>query len=110
MNICARNALELGSAIMRYEGSPRFSFIQTAQRWAISDGLPFLRDPAGRLIAKPSMIDEYLLDFNRDNYHDKKWKDEGIATSISYENYREKQKKEFDEKFLLAQRPLGSRY
>ena len=83
---------------------------KTAQRWAMRDGLPFLRDPAGRPIAKPSMIDEYLLDLNRDNYHEKKWKDEGIATSISYENYREKQKKEFDEKFLLAQRPPRSRY
>jgi len=53
---------------------------------------------------------EYLLDLNRDNYHDKKWKDSGIGTSISYENYREKQKKEFDEKFLLVQRPPRSWY
>ena len=54
------------------------------------------------------MIDEYLVDLNRDNYDDKKWQDEGIASSLSYENYREKQKKAFDERFLLPQRPPRS--
>ena len=54
------------------------------------------------------MIDEYLVDLNRDNYDDKKWQDEGIATSLSYENYREKQKKAFDERFLLAKHPPRS--
>jgi hypothetical protein len=76
---------------------------KTTQRWA-KDGLPFYRDPAGRPISKPSMIDEFLVDLNRDNYDDKKWKDEGIATSLSYENYREKQKKDFTEKLLEAQK------
>jgi hypothetical protein len=76
---------------------------KTAQRWA-KEGLPFYRDPAGRPIAKPSMIDEFLVDLNRDNFDDKKWKDEGIATSLSYENYREKQRKEFNEKLLEAQK------
>jgi hypothetical protein len=34
----------------------------------------------------------------------------GIATSLAYENYGEVQKKEFDEKFLLAQRPPRSMF
>ena len=80
---------------------------KTAQRYA-KDGMPFFCDPGGMPIAKKSMIDEYLVDLNRDNYDDKKWQDEGIATSLSYENYREKQKKAFDERFLLPQRPPRS--
>jgi hypothetical protein len=43
-------------------------------------------------IVKPSMIDE------------------GIDTALSYENYREQQKKDFDEKFLEAQKKTRSRY
>ena len=82
---------------------------KTVQRWS-QVGLPFYRDPAGRPISKPSMIDEYLIDLNRDNFDDKKWKDEGIETALSYEDYREKQRKEFDEKLLAAQRPPRSRF
>jgi len=82
---------------------------KTAQRYA-RDEMPFYRDLGGRPIAKPSMLDEFLVDLNRDNYNDKIWKDEGIATSLSYENYREKQRKEFDERFLLAQKPAKSRF
>jgi hypothetical protein len=92
-------------AIGRYLGRSA----KTAQRWG-RDGMPFYRDPVGRPISKPSMIDEYLLDLNQSNYDDKTWQDEGIATSLSYESYREKQKKEFDQKFLEAQRPPRSRY
>ena len=82
---------------------------KTARRWA-RDGMPFFRDPAGRPISKPSLIDEYLIDLNRDKFDDKKWKDEGIETALSYEDYREKQRKEFDEKLLAAQRPPRSRF
>ena len=82
---------------------------KTARRYA-KDGMPFFRDPAGRPISKPSLIDEYLIDLNRDNYNDKKWKDEGIETALSYEDYREKQRKEFDEKLLAARRPVRSRF
>lgn len=82
---------------------------KTAQRYA-KDGMPFFRDPGGRPIAKPSMIDEYLIDLNRDNYNDKTWKDEGIETALSYEDYREKKQKEFEEKLLAAQRPVRSRF
>jgi hypothetical protein len=83
---------------------------KTAQRWAKKEGLPFFRDPADRPISKPSLIDEFLVDLNRDNYDSKKWKDDGIETALSYENYREKQRKEFDQKYLEAQRPSRSRY
>ena len=82
---------------------------KTAQRWA-KDGMPFFRDCGGRPIAKPSMIDEYLFELNRDNYNDKQWKDEGIETALSYEDYREKLRKEFDERLLAAQRPPRSRF
>ncbi len=82
---------------------------KTAQRWG-KEGMPFYRDPAGRPIAKPSMIDEYLLDLNRDNYNDKTWKDGGIETALSYEDYHEKKQKDFDEKLLAAQRPPRSRF
>ena len=82
---------------------------KTAQRYARA-GMPFFRDLGGRPITKPSMIDDFLVDLNRDNYHYKKWKDEGIDTALAYENYREKQRKEFDEKVILAQKPPRSRY
>jgi hypothetical protein len=72
--------------------------------------MPFFRDPAGRPIAKPSMTDEYILDLNQSKYNDKSWRDEGIDTALGYEDYKEKQRKDFDEKFLLAQRPPRSRF
>jgi len=77
---------------------------KTAQRYARA-GMPFFRDPGGRPIAKPSMIDEYISDLNQCNYDDKTWRDEGIDTALSYEGHKEKARKEFDERFLLAQRP-----
>ena len=82
---------------------------KTAQRYA-RGGMPFFRDPAGRPMAKPSMIDEYILDLNQDNYDDQKWGDKGIKIALAYEGYKEKQRKEFDERFLLAQRPTRSMF
>ena len=82
---------------------------KTAQRYA-RQGMPFFRDPGGRPIAKPCMIDEYLVELNRDNYDAKKWNDEGIDTALSYDDYKEKQRKEFDEKIIEAQRPPRGRY
>jgi hypothetical protein len=46
------------------------------------------------------MIDEYILDLNQSNYDDKTWWDEGIDTALAYENYKEKQQKEMDERLL----------
>lgn len=82
---------------------------KTAQKYA-RDGMPFFRDPAGHPIAKPSMIDEYIVDLNRDNYNDRKWLDDGIGTSLSYEDYKEKLKKDFNERCIEAQRPPRSRF
>jgi hypothetical protein len=35
----------------------------------------------------------------------KVWKDKGIKIALAYEDYDEKQKKDFDERFLQAQKP-----
>jgi len=82
---------------------------KTAQRWAKA-GMPFFRDPAGRPIAKPSQIDDFLVDLNRDNFEDRKWRDEGISTALSHEDYRETQRKEFEQKILEAQRRSRLRF
>lgn len=82
---------------------------KTAQRYA-RDGMPFFRDPGGRPIAKPAMLDEFLVELNQENVDYKKWKDDGIKTALSYENYRERQRKEFDERLIEAQKPPRSRY
>jgi hypothetical protein len=77
---------------------------KTAQRYA-RDGMPIFRDPGGRPIAKPSMIDEYILDLNQSQYDDKIWKDKGIKIALAYEYDKEKARKDFDERLLLAHRP-----
>lgn len=84
---------------------------RTAQRYG-HDGMPFFRDPAGRPIAKPSMIDEYILDLNRGDYHhgEKPWQDEGVSNAISYVEEKEKARKDFDKEFIEAQRPTRGRY
>lgn len=86
---------------------------KTAQRYA-RDGMPFFRDPGGRPIAKPSMIDEYISDLNQSKYEDKSWRDEGIDTALGYEEHKEmekeKERKEFDERLLQAQRPIRGKF
>ena len=82
---------------------------KTARRWA-RDGMPFFRDPGGRPIAKPSMLDEFIVDLNQSNFDDKTWRDTGIRMALLSEEYKEKQRKEFDEKLLAAQRPPRSRF
>ena len=90
-------------SIGKYVGrSPR-----TAHRWA-REGMPFFRDPAGRPIAKRSHLDDYIVGLNQDQYDAKVWKDRGIKTALSYEEYDEKQRKEFEERISAAQRrPRG---
>lgn len=86
---------------------------RTAQRYA-RDGMPFFRDPAGRPIARPSLIDEYIVDLNRENFDSKKWRDEGIDMALGYEEYdkkeKEKDRKDFEERVIHAQRPVRSRF
>ena len=82
---------------------------KTAQRWA-KDGMPFFRDPAGRPMAMKSHLDDYIIELNQCHYDDKKWKDKGIKLALDYEDYKERQRKDFDQKFLEAQKPPRSRY
>lgn len=82
---------------------------KTAQRWAM-EGMPFCRDPGGRPIAKRSQIDDYIFSMNQEQYDDKIWKDEGIHTALSFERDREQQRKDFNERLILAQRPTRSRF
>jgi hypothetical protein len=77
---------------------------KTAQRYA-HDGMPFFRDPGGRPIVKPSIIDEYLVDLNWENKVNKVWNDKGIKTALWSVADKEEARKEFDEKLLAAQRP-----
>jgi len=72
--------------------------------------MPFFRDPAGRPIAKPAIIDDYIRELNQCNYDDKKWRDNGIDCALAYENDQERHRKELDEKIIEAQRPPRSRF
>ena len=82
---------------------------KTAQRYG-HRGMPFFRDPAGRPIAKPSMIDEYIINLNESKYDDKTWRDEGIDTALGYEGEKESEqkrlRKDFEERIIHAQRPV----
>lgn len=82
---------------------------KTARRYARS-GMPFFRDPGGRPMAKPSMIDEYLLELNRDNFDSGHWKDEGIKMALLSESDKEQERKELEERIVLAQRPIRGRF
>ena len=82
---------------------------RTAQRWA-SEGMPFLRDPSGRPMAMKSHLDAYILEMNQYNYNKKNWQDEGIDTALDYENEKARQKKDFDERLILAQKPTRGRF
>ncbi|PKN89249.1 MAG: hypothetical protein CVU51_01135 [Deltaproteobacteria bacterium HGW-Deltaproteobacteria-1] len=80
---------------------------RTAQRYA-RDRMPFFRDLGGRPIANKSQIDVFILKMNQHNYNNKNWQDKDIAKALG--NEKEKQKKDFDEQFILAQKPTRSRY
>ena len=61
-------------------------------------------------MAKPSMIDEYILGPNQEKHDHKVWKDKGISLALAYQYDKEQAKKEFDERFLQAQRLPRSRF
>ncbi len=82
---------------------------KTAQRWA-RNGMPIFRDPSGRPMAQKSHLDTYILELNQSNYNDKTWQDEGINTALGYEAEKERQQKDLDERFILAQRQPRSRF
>ncbi len=83
---------------------------RTAQRYARDDGMPFFRDPSGRPMAMKSHLDAYILKMNQYNYNTKNWQDKGIGKALGYENEKAKQKKDLDERFILAQKPTRSRF
>jgi hypothetical protein len=82
---------------------------KTAQLWA-REGMPFFRDDGGRSIAKPSQIDRWILRFNQYTYDQKLWKDKGIGVVLAEEAEKEKDEKDFNERFIAAQRPPRSRF
>ena len=82
---------------------------RTAKRYA-HNGMPFFRDPGGRPIAKPSMIDEYMTDLNRCKFEEQSWQDEGINTALEYDENKENERKDFDKQLIEAQRPSRSRF
>ena len=82
---------------------------KTAQRYA-RDGMPFFRDAGGRPMAKPSMIDDYIVELNQDMHDDKIWKDKGIESALALEADKERQKKALNERLIEARRPPRGRY
>ena len=76
--------------------------------------MPFFRDPSGCPIAKPAMLDEYIRDLNRGNFHDKIWPDKGIEAALDYEEEKHEEMKqnreEFEERLIKAQKPVRGLY
>jgi len=70
----------------------------------------FFHDPGGRPMVKTSMIDKFIVELNQEQYNDKVWKDKGIKIALVYEYEKEQVRKDFDERFIWAQRPLRSRF
>ena len=69
--------------------------------------MPIFRDPGGRPVTKWSLIDAYIVDLNRGEYNRgiKPWQDDGIDNALLYVEAMEKAQKEFNERFIEAQRP-----
>ena len=82
---------------------------RTAQSYA-RQGMPVLRDHGGRPMARKDQIDRYIVELNREMHDDGQWEGSGIEEAIEMIDKDEKQMKEFEEKFLHAQRPPRSRY
>ena len=57
-----------------------------------------------------SQINEFILEMNQCNCNNKNWQDKGINKAPGYENEKAKQKKDFDEQLILAQKPTRSRF
>lgn len=82
---------------------------KTAQRYGRM-GLPFFRDPGGRPIAKPSMIDEFIVEYNQRRFEHGRWRDRGIGAALELVDDEEKRRKEFDERVIEAQRKPRCRF
>ncbi|PKN89330.1 MAG: hypothetical protein CVU51_00810 [Deltaproteobacteria bacterium HGW-Deltaproteobacteria-1] len=83
---------------------------RTVQRYARDDGMPFFCDPSGRPMAMKSHLDAHILKMNQYNYNTKNWPDKGIGKALGYENEKAQQKKDLNERLILAQKPTRSRF
>ena len=83
---------------------------KTAQRYGKKHRMPFLKNAGKRSVALPWQIDKWILRFNKRFYDGKIWTDKGIKSALIYEADKEKAEKEFNERFLTAQRPVRSRF
>lgn len=91
--------------ISRYVGRSK----RTVMRWE-KEGFPVMRDPAGRPIASRLHVDKWIIDLNREMFESGKWKHPGVDAALGYEDERESELKDFNERFILAQRPPRSRF
>lgn len=82
---------------------------KTAHRWA-RQGMPFFRDPGGRPIALPWQIDQWIRRINQSMSDANSWPDKGIKKALSYDREKEKAEKEFNERYIDAQRPVRGRF
>ncbi|MGO9137572.1 MAG: hypothetical protein ACLP9S_02000 [Syntrophales bacterium] len=61
-------------------------------------------------MAKKDQIDKYIVELNREKNDDGHWEGSGIEEALEMFAKEEQRSKEFEEKFLHAQRPPRSRY
>ncbi len=77
---------------------------RTLQRWEKS-GLPIMRDPAGRPIAKPEHIDRWLIKLNEEEFDTP-----GVNAALEIEREAKQELRAFEEKIINAQRMNRARY
>jgi len=95
------------------DGSPDHAHVSIGSMTASTMGTcwdAFFRDPGGRPMVKTFMIDKFIVELNQEQYNDKVWKDKSIKIALVYEYEKEQVRKDFDERFIWAQRPPRSRF
>jgi len=46
------------------------------------------------------MIDQFLVNLNREHYDDQTWQDEGVEAALGYENQKDRERKDLNERFV----------
>lgn len=77
---------------------------RTLQRWE-KKGLPILRDPAGRPIAKPEHIDRWLMKLNEEEFDNP-----GVNAALEIEREAKQEQRAIQERVIHAQRLNRARY
>ncbi len=77
---------------------------RTLQRWE-KTGLPVLRDPAGRPIAKREHIDHWLMKLNEEEFSQP-----GVEAALEIEREAQQKQAEFEEKVIHSHRLNRGRY